>query len=601
MISVSAGGRACPSFEMHPLPAVDLYLGKVELEVKAIERLEGLVQSKRARQLDQVGSLTCTSAASAAPTRKSRPPVVLQLRLASGSHVVREQRRRLEAHALVVKRRLDRGLALLDATAAATRALRETIDELKQERAVLEGVRASLERDTRLSTRALSENVETAKQAHEACDIADLDASRLEASLAKERSAFEAGLTAVDGAIDVQVSRAMREVMHMRGQLTMAEESVLQGALSAGRSALERDTDAAKKAHARVRLFEAVFTQLSVRHWALRATVRGMASARPHVQESRAVPSFDGLVEHISRGKDATFALFARAATQSFELQCLEERSRSKGSRVTVLLDMASAGSLYVAEQRQRAALNVLQDALALQSATAARSEAALGAQRTLLEDVRSATETLARAVGAFESLPGARVSGATLDDSSILAALSLVELRAHDLLDHYAAAVMHAAGGGEHAGASQPALRPHQGTEFRSPDGAAIRMASFPRRGVAVSREESARRTAVVLLGLGPVAPPRSASESESLADSGSGLPKLPAVSPTRGSRGGGGLDDGDSSDTGDVRPLKVSDIRRQLLASHESAARAFPAVRVAGASAARNASGEEGSQVPV
>ena len=265
---------------MHALSAdstVDLYLGKVELEVKAIERLEGLVQAKRVRQLDQVGSWTCTSETCS----KSRPPMFSQLREASGSHVVREQRHRLEAHASVVKRRLDRGLAQLDATAAATRALRETIDELKQERAVLEGVRASLERDARSSTRALSENVEAAKQAHEACDIADLEASLLEASLAKERSSFEADLTAVDGAIDMQVSCAMREVMHMRGQLTMAEESVLQGALSAGRSALERDTDAAKKAHARVRLFEAVFTQLAVRHWTVWATVQGLAILPP--------------------------------------------------------------------------------------------------------------------------------------------------------------------------------------------------------------------------------------------------------------------------------------------------------------------------------
>ena len=316
------------------------------------------------------------------------------------------------------------------------------------------------------------------------------------------------------------------------------------------------------------------------------------------------MPCFDGLIEHISRGKDATFALFARAAAQSFELQCLDERSRSKGSRgvLPAVQDMATAGSLHGAEQRQRTALNVLQDALALQSATAARSEAALGAQRALLEDVRSATETLAKAVGAFELLPGTSVSGATLDDASILAALSLVELRAHGLLDHYAAAVLHAAGGGELPSASQssqPALFPRHIRQGSDSNGAAIRIASFPCQGVVVSSEESARRTAVVLLGLGPVAPPRGASESDNHAAS--GLPRLPTVSPTRGSRGGVGLDDGDSSDTGDVRPLKVSDIRRLLLASHESAV--SPAVRVVGAAPGRNASSTEGSAsgVPV
>lgn len=56
----------------------------------------------------------------------------MQLHEASGSHVVRDSRCRLEAHTAVVMRRLDRGRAQLDAAVASTSALRARIDELKQ-------------------------------------------------------------------------------------------------------------------------------------------------------------------------------------------------------------------------------------------------------------------------------------------------------------------------------------------------------------------------------------------------------------------------------------------------------------------------------------
>ena len=198
---------------------------------------------------------------------------------------------------MIVRRNLERDLAQLDVSMAATKGLRASIDELKQvsrpratvlghsishfrvhtvitvvttlptllqERAVIEGVRSRLERESLSRARSLATSIEAASQAHEARDSAELAVARLQAGLAAERGVFEAELAVADSNADARMQLAKREVMGMRGQLTMAEEELLQGALSMGRLALAHDADAAKKAHSRVHLYEETFAHLKV-------------------------------------------------------------------------------------------------------------------------------------------------------------------------------------------------------------------------------------------------------------------------------------------------------------------------------------------------
>ena len=117
----------------------------------------------------------------------------------------------------------------------------------------------------RRETAVLASLVEAAGHAHEARDAADLRVAQLEAVLTSEKGAFEADMSAADNAIESHVQLAMSEVMGMRGQLTMAEEQALQGALEEGRRVLKHDAEAAKRAHARVSLYEATFARLKVR------------------------------------------------------------------------------------------------------------------------------------------------------------------------------------------------------------------------------------------------------------------------------------------------------------------------------------------------
>ena len=288
--------------------------------------------------------------------------------------------------------------------------------------------------------------------------------------------------------------------------------------------------------------------------------------------------NLEGLARLLLRSEDATFELFSRASSQSLELQGLDEllcELRGKGSYAarlqqqqqqaveSLLPSESAAASVRNAQQRRRASLGSLEDALALKSVAALRLEAGLAERRGLLSSIRTATEELLIATGSHKpSTSCIAAADGSLGISSVLTALGCVELRAQRLLNSYAALLLLA----------DRELQPQQ-------------QALLTQGPAALAAGERTRQAAVELLGSGPNVPFRSAGFSDVPA-----LSDLPEMSPAS-ARGGdsaegmsrGGPEGAIFMDSGDdgafVRPMTILDIRRKAKADISLLSSAAPA----------------------
>ena len=261
--------------------------------------------------------------------------------------------------------------------------------------------------------------------------------------------------------------------------------------------------------------------------------------------------------------------------------------------QLRALQNPSSTSSVRKAFQRQRAALNALQDALALESTATLRWETAFEANGVLLSAVCAATEAL------VHDLPGA--GGAAFDgalgEASLLDALGFVELHAHRLIGTFAATYLSAAiapaGGDQNSqliscealttddrkkktfprlrrSSIVPALIASTESAAISED-AKLWAAAEDRDSEAQNHWQRASTAAAsAILGSGPVAPLR--GYYERLLHSAPPSDSMPVVSisPLSNAQVAGGVD-ASSSDVGDdpdgafLRPINIYDIRRK------------------------------------
>lgn len=218
---------------------LDLYIGKVEIEHRNIEQLQKQIEILRAR-------------------------VVKESRILGGLNAAKESEKALEKQLKVLDNRLEKGLVRFNEVLAGNKELRNTIDALRQERTVFEGVYRKLEKELGERKRAMAALIESSNQAYEARDMAHMEIAKIQQEMNSERVSFETRLSAIDASMDAEADAAKAREAEMRGSLTMEEEETLKRDLKEGQSQIARDAALARQYAAKVEMYERAFSRIKV-------------------------------------------------------------------------------------------------------------------------------------------------------------------------------------------------------------------------------------------------------------------------------------------------------------------------------------------------
>lgn len=133
------------------------------------------------------------------PPGRTQPPHALRARrgcpfLQPPPHPLPPPRTNLQVqkHIKILENRLDKALQRYNEAVAHNRSLRHSIDDLRRERLVFEGIYKKLEKELGEKKKELANITEVAEKAAEARDTAVAELARLKTQAEKEQAAFEA-------------------------------------------------------------------------------------------------------------------------------------------------------------------------------------------------------------------------------------------------------------------------------------------------------------------------------------------------------------------------------------------------------------------------
>jgi hypothetical protein len=512
---------------------LDMYLGKVEIEKRAVEGLEAAIAASQAALVSESKVLGGVNAAAAAE-------------------------KQLDRQVKVLDNRLEKALVRFNEALASNKEMRGTIDTLRAERTVFETVYRKLERELAERKKGMAGLIEAANQAYAGRDLALMEAAKLQREANAERLLFDARLAAMDSEADAATAAAVAADDAIRGSLTMEEEEALKAALSGHQAELTALVAQARTHASRVEFFELAFNRM---------------------REESGIDDVEELVSVFSRNEDANFALFSFVSDQQGEIAKLEDtmdRLREQaltfegGRRLllgvgengkeTVRKGGPAAGSAMAAARAERTAAAATGAASPSAPARAATLAALTGATDRITDRIAGGAGVMTgvrKALAHAVTSSGAdRQSGAEsvlsdggVSDGNMLAVLALLEQRAQALVSAFAGwqRVAEAAGG-----------RPsHVASEGAGPS-------SSPQRTLALA-----------VLGDGPVSrmtasaeprvrPPLLSVSDFAVEDEAEGA--TAALTSLARDRGAAGVD-GDDEDEVYEHPLSMAEIKRQAL----------------------------------
>lgn len=145
----------------------DTFARKIQLEQKKIEKLD-----------DEINKL--------------REQIFEQRKQMGGINASRENNQQVQRHIRMLENRLDKALVKLNEALAHNKQLRETIDNLRRDRSVFDGIYRKLEKELQDKKNSMAHIIEISNQAYEARDKAQADMQALKKQADDEQKAFEA-------------------------------------------------------------------------------------------------------------------------------------------------------------------------------------------------------------------------------------------------------------------------------------------------------------------------------------------------------------------------------------------------------------------------
>jgi len=258
----------------------DLYTRKIELERRRIAELDKQIEIMRVKILDQRRSLGGVNAA-----RENNAQVAKQIK--------------------ILENRLDKALVKFNQALAHNKHLRETIDNLRRERVVFDGIYKKLEKELQEKKKEIASIVEMANIAYEARDQAQAEMAALKAQAEKEEAAFEAEWKELTRMIEEDRKKKERsDKDKSRGEMSIDDENRLRRKVIAGNWNIAKDKANQAATAEKVQSFEEAFEK---------------------IKAATEINDIDELVTTFIDAEEKNFSLFNFVNGQNSDIERVEE------------------------------------------------------------------------------------------------------------------------------------------------------------------------------------------------------------------------------------------------------------------------------------
>lgn len=332
-----------------------------------------------------------------------------------GVHASRETSKSIQKNIRMLENRLDKALVKFNEALGHNKKLRESIDNLRRERVVFDGIYKKLEADLEKKKNEMAQIIEVATSAYESRDEAQCQMQRLKEQADKEQRQFESEWKELGKLIEHD--RKMKDFMGGSKQPTQAsledssldEEQKLRKRLSKGAWAIVKDKANIHISQVKVKSYEEAFEK---------------------IQQASGISDIDTLVKTFIDAEDKNFALFNEVNKLSNEIERLEEN-------ITTMKQSIQEFKVNSADNQRKKILEDLESKLASTEEKTRRYQEKFAKSVSTVDALKDGITSILEKIGADNSaIEMLRTSGVT--ESNMMEFLAIIEQKTNGLIEEY-------------------------------------------------------------------------------------------------------------------------------------------------------------------
>jgi len=363
----------------------DLYTRKIELERRRIAELDkqtGIMQTKILEQRKRLG----------------------------GVNAARENNAQVAKQIKILENRLDKAIVKFNEALAHNKHLRETIDNLRRERVVFDGIYKKLEKELQDKKKEIASIVEMANIAYEARDQAQAEMAALKAQAEKEEAAFEAEWKELTRMIEEDRKKKEKsDKEKSRGEMSIEDENRLRRKVISGNWNIAKDKAQQAATAEKVQSYEEAFEK---------------------IKAATEINDIDELVTTFINAEEKNFSLFNYVNELNSDIEKVDEQIAAL--RVEIDGYKSQGGSQ---ENQRRRIVSDLEEKLQKSIARADMYEEKTVHTQKTLGALKAGMQSIFDKIGC-KDMPGAGVlDDQDSNDANMIAFLGLIEERTNQIL----------------------------------------------------------------------------------------------------------------------------------------------------------------------
>ena len=316
---------------------------------------------------------------------------ILQQRSDMGGFNSNRDSRTIQKNIRMLENRLDKALVKYNEALGHNKKLRETIDNLRRERVVFDGIYRKLEGDLELCKNEMAQIIEEANQAYLQRDLAQAEMLRLKDAADKEQKQFEHEWRELTKLIDQD--EKMKDFLNNKDKEKMndavvtsvlEQEQQLRKRLSKGAWAIVKDKAHIHMAQEKVKSYEEAFDK---------------------IQQATKISDIDQLVNTFIDAEETNFKLFNRVNSLSNEIERLEETIQNLENEIQQIKGSNSSNDGDKDENNEsNIKENAETDASAQNEGTSLNLKVGNTERKKILEDLEKQTAIAEEKIKHFQS-----------------------------------------------------------------------------------------------------------------------------------------------------------------------------------------------------
>lgn len=306
----------------------------------------------------------------------------------------------------ILENRLDKSLVRFNESLATNRKLRETIDNLRRERAVFDTIYKKLEKEHHEAKRLMAEIIENSNQAYESRDEAQAKLALQKDKVEKEMMTYNTEIK--DLTRFLEQDKKLKMFMGVKAQDREPEE----GAAVTGKAKKDIEDKEGADSGETVQSYEEAFTK---------------------IKETTHIDDIDQLVEKFQAEEQKNFSLFHYINELNNEIEASEEMKNEILSEVEVIKSQGKR-----ADNQRKKALAQLENTLSQAEKEASTHELKYTNTTKILAQMKTGVMRLFDRIGCDKSSLNDMLGNTGISENNIMQYLGIIEQRTNEILQMY-------------------------------------------------------------------------------------------------------------------------------------------------------------------